>query len=158
MLLSAVPYGLKTLAELSEDTPIFCFSASGLDEMLLEDENIEGLENDISDGLYFGNILPAIQWWIDVSKALTIGRGDALDLYKPEFKEHRANLITLVNDALSAYAAALAEAAEFSDKSSCRAPASIELLKRYRLFTWYVRSFAREVWPGVDLGWLENRA
>lgn len=158
MLLSATPMGIKLLAELSEHPEIFPFSGPELDDML-EDEDTEVLEGSISDGCYIPSFLSAIEWWIDVSKAIAIGRGELLpDLYNPEFKEHRAKLIFLLNDTLSSYAAALAEQAEFSDESWSWAPASIELLKRYRRYTQYVCSFAQEMWPSVNFGWLLDRA
>ena len=47
-------------------------------------------------------------------------------------------------------AAAVAESG-LSMSASNRIPAGMELLKRYRLFTRYVCSFAQEVWPEVDL-------
>ncbi len=73
------------------------------------------------------------------------------------YEDKKRNLIALLNDVLSCYAAAFAESG-LSLSASDRIPAGMEMLKRYRLFTRYVCAFAKEVWPNVDLGWLFKQA
>ena len=73
----------------------------------------------------------------------------------PEKIARREKLLGLRSEVLNAYLATFREGYLFgacADGSVIReAPASIELLKRYRLFTRGVCEAAKEVWPNVNL-------
>ncbi len=68
-------------------------------------------------------------------------------------------MLSLLNDTLSSYTAALAKTMHYSDVPHEEGfPANFELLKRYRLYTRYLCELARELWPKVKLGWLYQQA
>jgi hypothetical protein len=159
MILSAVPEGLQRLAECGERLPRVLPMLLTIDELdaIVEGKNTEDLESSIADGLYLQNVLPAINWWLDVAQDMSGGNGMKHTLWSTAHENQKRNLIALLNDVLSSYAAAFAEAG-LSFSASPRIPAGMEMLKRYRLFTRYVCAFAKEVWPEVELGWLLKQA
>jgi hypothetical protein len=110
-----------------------------------------------ADGFYLEDVLPAISWWIQVANSLLYGRSMDGMPFEPGFEEEKAKLQALLSDVLSSYPAALAEGPFYSNSPSRRAPAAMELLKRYRLYTRYVWAFGREMWPEVNLKWLEKQ-
>jgi hypothetical protein len=155
LLFSAAPVAIQGLVICSENPPRLVFPADYLDELVAGELNTEGLEADFIDGCYFDQILPSLDWWIDIMKALSCGGDDPNDIdFQPVFEKKKANLLKLLKRVLSAYAEALAEDSYFSGSNSKRAPASIELIKRYRLFTRAVCALAQELWPQADFGWL----
>jgi hypothetical protein len=157
MLLSALPEGLRSLVESKENPPHLRFTVDELDK-IVEGKQGEEMESSFADGFYLSYVLPALNWWIDVSESIALGRSMGGITCEPEFEGQRAKLIVLLNDALSNYAAALAEGPYFTDSISALAPAGMEFLKRYRLYTRAVCDFGQEVWPEVDLGWLSKQA
>jgi len=158
MLLDAAPQGIQDLARCSEDPPRLVFPVSYLDEVIEgKADVVEQLEKDMADGYYLHSILPAIEWWIGVTNALALGRGKRWVVENPRFEKRKSKLLQLLNDALSSYAAALAEGIYFSESLE-RSPAGVELLKRYRLYTRAVCATAQKIWPDVDLGWLLKQA
>jgi hypothetical protein len=156
MILSAVPEGLQCLAECAGRLPHMTFTVDELDA-IVEGKDTEDLESSCADGCYLGAVLPAIDWWLDVAQDIASGNGMKQDHCTPAYEEQKHNLLALLNEVLSSYAAAFAEAGlSFTD--SLRIPAGMEMLRRYRLFTRYVCAFAKEVWPEVELGWLLKQA
>ena len=157
MLLSAVPQGLKRLAECGEDLPHICFTLDELD-IIVEGEHTENLEPLFEDGTYLRQVLPALDWWIWVTDSLNQGRSMNGAFAEAEFEEQRAKLLFLLDDVLSSYTAALAEGPIYSACHTNGHSAGLELMKRYRIYTRYVCAFAQDVWPAVDLGWLLNHS
>jgi hypothetical protein len=157
MLLSAVPQGLQQLAECGEDLPHIRFTLDELD-VIVEGKQTESLEPLFEDGTYLRQVLPALDWWIWVADSLNLGRSMNGAFAEAEFEEQRAKLLFLLDDVLSSYTAALAEGPIYSGCRSSSYSAGLELLKRYRQFTRYVCAYAREMWPGVELGWLLKQA
>jgi hypothetical protein len=156
MILSAVPEGLQRLAECGERLPHICFTVEELDA-IVESKDTEDLESSCADGIYLQSMLPAIKWWLDVAQDMAGGNGMKHDFWTPVYEDQKHNLLALLNDVLSSYAAAFAEA-RLSFSALPKIPAGMEMLKRYRLFTRYVCDFAKEVWPEVELGWLLKQA
>jgi hypothetical protein len=156
MILSALPEGLQRLADCGARLPHMTFTVDELDG-IIEGRDTEALESSCADGCYLDAVLPTIDWWLDVASDMVGGNGMEHDFSMPGYEDQKQNLTTLLHDVLSSYAAAVAESG-LSFSASDRIPAGMEMLKRYRLFTRYVCSFAQEVWPGVDLGWLLKQA
>jgi hypothetical protein len=155
MLLSVVPPGLQQLALCRGRLPYNCLTIDELDA-IVEGKDTGDLESSIADGIYLTHVLPAIDWWIDVALDVAGGNGMEYEFCIPAYDVQKRNLLTLLNDALSSYSAALAEVAFHCNSE--RIPAGMELLRRYRMLTQYVCSFAQEVWPNVDMGWLLKQA
>jgi hypothetical protein len=156
MIMSAVPEGLQRLAECAERLPHMSFTVDELDG-IIEGRDTEALESSCADGCYLDAVLPSIDWWLDVAGDMVGGNGMEHDFSMPGYEDQKQNLTALLHDVLSSYAAAVAESG-LSMSASNRIPAGMEMLRRYRLFTRYVCSFAQEVWPEVDLGWLLKQA
>jgi hypothetical protein len=155
LLFSAAPAAIQGLVVCSENPPHLVFPVDHLDELVAGESNTESLEAGFVDGRYFDQILPSLEWWIDIMRALSWGGNDPNDIdIQPAFEKQKANLLKLLKRVLSGYAEALAEDSYFSGSDSRRAPASIELVKRYRLFTRAVCAVAQDLWPQADLGWL----
>jgi hypothetical protein len=156
MIISAIPEGLQRLAATGKPSSNIMFTIGELDA-IVEGKGTEDLESSVADGIYLQGMLPAIKWWLDVAQDMAGGNGMKHDFWTPAYGDQKRNLIALLNDVLSSYAAAFAEAG-LSFPGSPRIPAGMEMLKRYRLFTRYVCAFAKEVWPEVELGWLLKQA
>lgn len=151
MIMSAAPEGIRQLAEFAEDLKHFGFSVAELDE-IADEKNTEAHLKSVADGVYLCSLLPSIDWWVGISTCLSFGRSAAGIYGDPAFKKQRDRLLPLLNDTLTSYAPALAVTQRYSDSDG--GAASLELLKRYRLFTRAVCEFARDVWPDVKLDWL----
>jgi hypothetical protein len=168
MLLSTAPMAVRDLVKCFESTPKFGFPLEELDEIVDNPEKDPG-----SEGYSFVTcvefVLPAIDWWTDVMRAIATGGYDADDIdYQPAFSRRKSELMGLLNDALSCYASALAEDCNFGtpeedyefetlnadNKPRKKNPATVELLRRYRIYTRAVCSVAKEAWPNADLVWL----
>jgi hypothetical protein len=155
LLFSTAPAAIQGLVVCSENPPHLVFPVDHLDELVAGESNTESLEAGFVDGRYFDQILPSLEWWIDIMRALSWGGNDPNDVdVQPGFEKQKANLLKLLKRVLSGYAEALAEDSYFSGSDSRRAPASIELVKRYRLFTRAICAVAQDLWPQADLGWL----
>ena len=154
MLISATPTGIKELADCGKSRPTFHLPLDVLDKIVEGKANTKELEEEFSYGYYMHEILPSLVWWINVSQALSLRRFDGPSHIQPVFDKHKDKLIKVLNDALSQYALALAETNEYRGVHPEGAPASIELIKRYRLYTRAVCAVAQKVWPAVDLDWL----
>jgi hypothetical protein len=144
-----------TLAECFENRPTLTIPVEHLDEIVAGTyDNVQELEAGFAEGHYLHAFLPALEWWIDVSKALTVANVINLVNEEPFAAETKQDpgLVKLLNDALSIYAAALGEAPEFSGAYYRPMPATMEFLRRYRMYTRAVCAFAQQVWPNMDLG------
>jgi hypothetical protein len=158
MLLSTAPPAIKKLVECGECVPTLGFPLEELDEI------VDNPENDPDSGGYkfvtcASSVLTAIGWWTDVMTAITFGGYDSDDIdFQPAFLQRKSELMGLLNDALSCYASALAEDCYFetpgSARKSTKNTATVELLRRYRIYTRAVCSVAKDAWPEGDLDWL----
>jgi hypothetical protein len=151
MITSAAPEGIKRLVDYAGDLNVFGFSVAELDE-IADGKNTEVHLESVGDGVYLFSLLPSIDWWAGISTCLSLGRSTAGIYGDPACEEHRKRILPLLNDVLTSYAPALAVTQLYSD--SYGGAASMELLKRYRIFTRAVCDFAHDVWPDVDLDWL----
>lgn len=153
MLLRCTPEGVQRLAWSLEHLPnhLTGFSVEELDEIAAGENTEQHLVN-VGDGTYLDGVLPCLNWWIGVAEGLTFGRSIEGTWADPTFEGQRKKLLTLLNDTLSSYAAALAVTLHYSKYSPSES--GLELLKRYRIYTRAVCDFAREVWPEVNLEWL----
>lgn len=158
MLISATPRVITELADCGNYRPTLCLPVDLLDEIIEGKADTKSLEDDFLSGCYLHEILPSLDWWMDISNTISHGRFDRSTNVQTVFDKHKDRLIELLNDALCQYTSALAESNNFRDRDSDEAPASIELLKRYRLYTRAVCAFAKEVWPEVEFGWLLKQA
>jgi hypothetical protein len=155
LLFSTAPAAIQGLVICSENPPHLVLPVEELDALIMGKTNTEELESAIASGCYMDQILPSIDWWIEIMKALSCGGSDPDDVeFQPAFEKRKAKLLELLNATLAGYAAALAEDSYFSGRDSTRAPAAIELLKLYRLYTSAVCSLACEIYPQADLQWL----
>jgi hypothetical protein len=155
-LLSTAPLGIKGLVECHERAPRFAFSLEDVDQLVDNPEKNPDLE-----GWRFGActqfVLPAIDWWTDVLKAMSNGGYDEENIgYQPALERQKPKLLELLNDALCCYASAVAEDGHFCADSDTfeKKPATVELLRRYRIYTRAVCAVAKEAWPMADLDWL----
>jgi hypothetical protein len=151
MITSTAPEGIRRLVDYSEDLHGFGFSVAELDE-IVDGKNTAAHLESVGDGVYLFSLLPSIDWWAGISTCLSLGRSTAGNYGDPAFEEHRKRILPLLNDLLTSYAPALAATMCYS--GSYGGAVSLELLKRYRIFTRAVCDFARDVWPGVNLEWL----
>lgn len=141
-----------------ENPPLVAFPVDMLDAILDGKEDTATIEAGFVAGCYLHSILPALDWWIDISKAFSLGSHTGSAGHDRRFEKNKAKLLKLLNDALCSYTAALSETGDFSEPLSLRTPAALELLKRYRLYTRAVCATAQKIWPNVDLGWLLKQA
>jgi hypothetical protein len=155
-LLSAVPEGMQRLAACIQSVPEdFCLTAQALDE-IAEGKHTEIHIGRVCDGLYLQYMLPQINWWVQVAEALTFG-GTMKGVYAdPAYKEMRTELLSLLNATFSSYTAAIAATQYYSDSDD--STVHFDLLKRYRMLTKFVCSWAKQLWPKVDLDWLYGQA
>jgi hypothetical protein len=156
MIVNAAPKGIAALAQCRDNLPHFILTIDELDE-IVEGKNTDDLQASFACGGYLTDVLPALDWWIQCTKALSLGTSTDWIDFHPVFEREKSKLTELLNDALSSYAAALAEGSYYSD-NKCAAPAGFELLKRYRLYTRHVYAVARQIWPDVNLDWLLKQA
>jgi hypothetical protein len=154
MLLSAVPEGLRRLADLGNyPVPRLYFSFKELTEITYG-QNIEKHEETLEDGTYLSNVLQCLQWWDEVATWLALGNSDKGEYGEAQFEKQRAKYLKLLNDVLSGYAAALAESPFYAGCGSSSRPAGLELMRRYRACVDEIMQFAGDVWPGVDFLWM----
>lgn len=157
---SAVPEGLRLLAWCCENRPSDSFFSVDDLDAIAENENTD-IDGEGPDGASIHSALGYINWWLRVAEALTFGRSTKGLIADPAFDEQRAKVLSLLNDTLSSYAAALAENLYYAGAETYQTatyPAHLELFRRYRLYTRHVCGFAREVWPDVELDWLHGQA
>jgi hypothetical protein len=101
------------------------------------------------DDEWLSDILPALNWWIDVAGILSTFQN---------LRTERGETLPLLNEALSSYTAALAEVAFHGAGPRRSYPASMELMKRSRPYTRSVCALAQRLCPEADLGWLWKQA
>jgi hypothetical protein len=101
----------------------------------------------ICDVEWFGGFLNSVNWWSSAAESLLrkhYRHGTSPD---PAFAEQGEEIFRLLGDVLMAYVPAQREWVYADDLDR---EASMELLKRYRLFTRYVCAFAQELFPGTS--------
>jgi hypothetical protein len=139
---------LKCIAEFASDLPHVHFTGEQLD-LIVSGTQSEETETPFADGYYLSYVLPALNWWIELAEALSTFQKRGAE---------RARLLPLLNDVLSSYTNAVAEGICYSTHLTGRAPASMELVKRYRLYTRSVCALAQQICSEADLGWLLKQA
>jgi hypothetical protein len=153
MLISFAPVALRDIVKSLDTAPTSHFSVMRLDE-IADGKLDESIEHDFTFGFYKGSMLSNLDWWVEVMKTLAWGGYDEEDAdFNEPFEQKKENLIELLNDALSSFTASLAEDFRFTTADNRRSsPATVEFLKRYRLYTRAVCAVAQESWPNADLG------
>jgi len=136
------------LSEFASDLPHVRFTGEQLD-LIVSGEQDEEMESSFADGYYLSYVLPALNWWIELAETLSTFQKRGTE---------RTKLVPLLNDVLSSYTNAVAEGPCYSTAQTRRVPASMELLKRYRLYTRSVCALAQQICPGADLSWLVGQA
>ncbi|HTV54037.1 MAG TPA: hypothetical protein VMI06_03900 [Terriglobia bacterium] len=94
------------------------------------------------------NVLPSLDWWRQVAACLAqVGQDDDLNP-SATLKPCRQKLLSLLDDTLRAYVSAESQGPsyEYSDGD-----ATLELLRRYRLYTRYIVELAQRTWPLANL-------
>jgi len=130
------------------------FGIADLDE-IAAGENWDEHQATLADGTYLDGVLQYIEWWIAVADSLAENR-DSTD---PRLVAFRKTVPLMVNEVLSCYSAALAWTPPYSGSHrDLEKIEGLELLKRYRQFTVYVRDFARVVWRDYRIDWLWGQA
>jgi hypothetical protein len=102
----------------------------------------------VCDGAWFDDVLASLDWWRDAAEALLTNDEEYYESPNPAFSQQREEILRLLGDVLMAYVPAQREQVIYADETG--GPASLELLKRYRLFTPYVCAFAQELFPGTS--------
>jgi len=144
-----ISLALACLNEFAEDSPEVHFSAAQLDSIVSDGYNEEEIREKFIEDRWLSDLLPALNWWIDVASILSTFQ---------EIRNERGETLPLLNEALSSYTAALAEGAIYGAGPGRSYPASMELLKRYRLYTRSVCALAQQICPGADLSWFVGQA
>jgi hypothetical protein len=109
-------------------------------------------EDDLSeiscDEEWFDDILKSVDWWRHAAEALLSNDRKYYDSPNPAFAQQREEILRLLSDVLLAYVPAQQEQLIYA--GDLGGPASLELLKRYRLFGRYVCAFAQKLFPGTS--------
>jgi hypothetical protein len=117
-------------------------------------------ESLVENHCWFDDFLPSLNWWRMLASAALEGHnpesGEDQFGPHPTFWHHRETLSRLLRDVMLAYVPAEQELSAYSKDWRDKRAATIELLKRYRLYTRYVESFAMEVWPEMNQGLLST--
>jgi hypothetical protein len=153
---SAAPQGIVRLAWGIESLPDrAAFTVANLDAILEGDTSIDRFGG-LADGLYLQNMLPRINWWIAMAEALTFGNTQGGIYCDPAQADKRGVLLSLLPSVFDGYVAALGNTQYYTEDDDFGA--HLEFLKRYRMFTKFVGSWAAELWPNADLRWLHGQA
>jgi len=153
---SAAPQGIVRLAWGLEILPDQAgFTVAELDAILDGDTSIERFGG-LADGLYLQNMLPLINWWIGMAEALTFGNTQGGIYCDPAQAEKRGALLSLLPPVFAGYVAAIGNTQYYTEDDDFGA--HLEFLKRYRMLTKFVGSWAAELWPNADLRWLHGQA
>jgi hypothetical protein len=125
------------------------------DGLEMEDDSIL-----VDRSYWFDHILESLNWWWLVSDTVLCSKWESGDKLCPEpaFANHREALLKLLDDTLTAFVPALQESHHFTADWIRKGEATRELLKKYRMYTRYVSTFAQEVWPDANMRPLLNRA
>lgn len=97
---------------------------------------------------WFDEFLPSLNWWRslgDLALETSIDEGD----FGPDLslQEQREGLLRLLTEVLLAFVPAQQETSAYSEAWGCGGPATLDLLKRYRLYTRAVEQLVAQVWP-----------
>jgi hypothetical protein len=153
---SAAPEGIVRLAACLERLPSrTSFTVAELDAILEGDTSIERFGS-LPDGSYLQNMLPRINWWVSVSRALTFGNTQGGIFCDPTQADKRDVLLSLLPPVFDGYVAALRNTQHYTeDDDYC---VHLEFLKRYRILTKFICAWAEELWPNANLRWLHKQA
>jgi hypothetical protein len=100
-------------------------------------------------GEWFDDLLPALQWWIDLSDMALDSRTTSEKCLEvnPEFAAQRAVFSEHLTGVMVAYMPAKRQISPYGDLTAYGPyDAIIELLRRYWTFVREVQAFARKVW------------
>lgn len=112
--------------------------------------------------VWIGDFLQSLNWWIKLSHAaLEIRNTDGDDRPNPDFFDRRVTFSHLLEHVMAAFVPAMRDTSTYAEDWDDREAATVDLLKRYRLYTKAVETFVLEVWPEVgrelllnpDFGW-----
>jgi len=146
---------ISEFAERLLQKPMIAIAAEDLDCLISDTLTDDGLYRLTSEKyVWLGELLPSLQWWMDLSESALSSRDPAYDTKPdPAFAHHRKALSDLLADVFSAYVPAMQEGPSYAEDWSWRHTASLELAKRYHLYTRHVSAFAVEAWPEVPPSW-----
>lgn len=103
---------------------------------------------------WFDDFLPALNWFRMLSDLALEGHNpkefEFTDGPNPMFAGQRRELSRLLTEVLVAFGPAHQESSAYSADWLLNRNATIEMLKRYRLYTRYVEQFTLEVFPTLD--------
>jgi len=142
----------EDLERLRKSSPRYFYFDDGDLQEIAAGVDIQKHRISVLDGTYLGDVLPKIDWWIAVGETLSMAAND-----EPRFvsvASFRSTFGGLAAGVLCRYATALALNPAVAGLDSDGTDAAIELLTHYRRLTCHVRAFAKQLWPGIDLGWL----
>ena len=122
------------------------FEVDGLDRIADGAPTAEDEGDVICEIDWFGGFLDSVNWWRSAAESLLMSN-KCMSSPDPDFAEQGEEIFRLLGDVLMAYVPAQREWIYADDQER---GASMELLKRYRLFTRYVCAFARELFPGTS--------
>jgi hypothetical protein len=106
---------------------------------------------------WIGDFLPSLNWWIELSHAgLEIQNTDGDCRPNLAFFDRRVTLSHLLADVMAAFVPALLDTSTYAEDWLDREAATLDLLKRYRLYAENVEAFVLEVLPDVDRELLLN--
>jgi hypothetical protein len=117
-------------------------------------ENLLDYADCLLDCGWVDRVLPSLNWWIEVAKALANGRDLEFraDLADAAFHGSFPQLLQRV---LQAYCAALKDTCDFAGLTrDYEQKAAFELFRLYWQLTEQIRAKASEIWPDVDFAWL----
>jgi hypothetical protein len=139
--------------EFKEDLPPRSFTVKQLDEIVAGDYSEVKMAYSAIEDHWLLDALSGLNWWVEVATYLVIHQNPVPERAKP---------LPLLNEALSSYTAALAEGHYTERNSETKGcpphPATMEFMKRYRLYTVSICATAQRLCPDADLEWLLNQA
>ena len=161
---SRTPWGLEVLqcCQRCQDKTRLYFGVGELDDIAAGKHLDLHLET-ILDGTWIDDVLPRLNWWITIAGGLGNGRSHEFRSESddtPELKEFRQNVVSMVGEILTLYPAALDSVLSVSAPESLKDIRGLDMMKKYREFTLYVRDFAYTVWPDktYEISWLWNES
>ena len=112
---------------------------------------------------WFDGFLEVLNWWRTIAAVALEGHNEGYEFGpNPAFAHHREELSRILMEVMVAYVPAEHETSPYTEDwkdFGCLTDtrkSTIELLKRYRVYTRYVESFVIEVWPDINRELLLN--
>lgn len=146
---------LENLASLivhDDSTKRMRFTVLELDE-IAKGKELPRQCSHMGDGHYLHGLFSSLGWWKSVAEQLTSGRESVYA--DPQFRKEREKGLKLLAEVFSGIVPAMAQTMFYTETDSLEP--HIELLRRYRRFTRHVCTWARKVWPEVNLQRLLKR-